>query len=97
MANYMLQSKGLSLQVWEEAIHYDNYIVNCTPTKVLKYVTPKDAWGSIKLDVSHFRVFGSEAQGHILDEKHKSLEPKSEKFGYYEDVKGYRILKTNST
>eukprot|EP00253_Pinus_taeda_P003534 PITA_03534 len=32
---------------------------------------------------------------HIPDEKHKALEPKSEKcifVGYYEDVKGYRLI-----
>ena len=37
--------------------------------------------------------------GHIPDEKHKSLEPKSEKcifVGYSEDVKGYRLLQPNS-
>ena len=33
MANYMFQSKGLSLKYWEEDINYENYIVNCTPTK----------------------------------------------------------------
>ena len=46
-------------------------------------------------DVSHFRVFGSEAWAHIPDEKHKALEPKSEKctfVRYSEDVKGYRLI-----
>ena len=61
MANCMLQSKGLSLNYWAEAINCANYIINRTPTKVLKNITPKEAWSSIKPDVSHFRVFGSEA------------------------------------
>ena len=89
MANCVLQSKGLSLCFWEEAINCANYIVNRTPTKVLKNITLEEAWSSIKPDVSHFRVFGSEAWAHIPDEKHKSLEPKSEKcifIGYCEDV-----------
>ena len=53
----------------------------------------------IKPDASHFRVFGSEAWDHIPDEKHKALEPKSEKctfVGYSEDVKGYRLLQPKS-
>ena len=65
---------------------------------VLKNITPEEAWSSIKPDVSHFRVFGSEAWAHIPDEKHKALEPKSEKcifVGYFEDVKGYRLLQPN--
>jgi hypothetical protein len=100
MANFMLQSKGLSLRFWEEAITCANYIVNHTPTNVLKYITPEEARSSIKSIVSHSCVFGSEAWDHILDEKHKPLEPHSEKcifVGYCEDVTGYRILQPNST
>ena len=63
----MIQSKGLSLQYWDEAINYANYIVHHTPTKVLQGITPKEAWSKIKPDVSHFRVFGCEAWGHISD------------------------------
>eukprot|EP00253_Pinus_taeda_P013492 PITA_13492 len=95
MANCMLQSKGLSLSFWAEAIKCANYIINRTPTKVLKNITPEEAWSSIKPDVSHFRIFGSEAWAHIPDENHKALEPKSEKctfVGYSEDVKGYRLI-----
>ena len=95
MANCMLQSKGLGLNFWAKAINCANDMVNRTPTKVLKNISPEEAWSSIKLDVSHFRVFGSDAWAHIPDVKHKALEPKSEKcivVGYYEDVKGYRIL-----
>jgi transposase InsO family protein len=95
MANCMIQSKGLSLKYWAEAINCANYIVNRTPTKALKNITPEEAWTKIKPDVSHFRVFGSIAWAHIPDEKRKALQPKSEKcifVGYSEDVKGYRLL-----
>jgi transposase InsO family protein len=95
MANCMIQSKGLSLLYWAEAINCENYIVNRTPTKALKNITPEEAWTKIKLDVSHFRVFGSIAWAHIPDEKRKALQPKSEKFifvGYCENVKGYILL-----
>jgi hypothetical protein len=54
MANFMIQSKGLSLHFWAEAINCANYILNRTPTKVLDNITPKEAWSSIKPDVSHF-------------------------------------------
>jgi transposase InsO family protein len=59
MANFMIQSKGLSLKYWEEAINCANYIVNHTPTKALKNITPEEDWTKIKPDVSHFCVFGS--------------------------------------
>jgi transposase InsO family protein len=73
MANCMIQSKGLSLKYGVKAINCANYIVNNTPTKDLKNITPEEAWTKIKLDVSHFRVFGSIAWDYILDEKRKSL------------------------
>eukprot|EP00253_Pinus_taeda_P015942 PITA_15942 len=46
----MLQCKGLSLNFLAEAINYANYIINHTPTKVLKNITPEEAWVSIKPD-----------------------------------------------
>jgi hypothetical protein len=54
MTNCMIQSKGLSLKYWAEAINCANYIVNHTPTKALKNITLKEAWTKIKPDVSHF-------------------------------------------
>ena len=95
MANCMLQAKRLSLQFWVESINCANYIVNRTPTKVLRGVTPEEASSKIKPDVSHFRVFGCEAWAHIPNEKWKGLEPKSEKcifVGYSQYLKGYRLL-----
>jgi hypothetical protein len=95
MANHMIQYKGLSLKYWVEAINCANCIVNHTPIKALKNITPKEAWTKIKPDVSHLCVFGSIAWAHILDEKRKTLHPKSEKcifVGYSEDVKGYKLL-----
>ena len=67
----MIQSKGLSPKYWVEAINYENYIVNRTPTKGFKNMTPEEAWTKIKPDVSHFHVFGSIAWAHIPDEKGK--------------------------
>jgi hypothetical protein len=48
MTNCMIQSKGLSPHFWVEAINCENYIVNHTPTKDLKDITPKEAWSKIK-------------------------------------------------
>jgi transposase InsO family protein len=73
MANCMIESKGLSLKYWVEAINYANYIENRTPTKALKNITPGEAWTKIKPNVSHFHVFSSIAWAHIPDEKMKVL------------------------
>jgi hypothetical protein len=76
MVNCMIQSNGLSLKYWAEAINSANYIVNRTPTKALKNITLEEAWTKIKPYVSHFRVFGSIAWVHIPDEKRKEFQPK---------------------
>ena len=44
-------------------------------------------------------MFGCEAWAHILEEKWKALQPKSEKcifVGYSKDVKGYILLQPHS-
>ena len=69
MANCVLQAKRLNLKFWVEAIYCVNYIVNHTPTKYLQGITPEEAWIKIKPDVSHFRVFGSEALVDVPNEK----------------------------
>jgi hypothetical protein len=95
MENCMIQSKGLGLQFWVEAINCANCIVNCTPIKAFKNVTSEEAWAKIKLDLSHFHVFGSKAGAHIPDEMTKEIQPKNDKcifIGYSKDAKGYRLL-----
>ena len=78
----MLQAKRLSLKLWDEAINCANYIVNHTPVRDLKAITLEEAWSKINPYVNHFCVFGCEAWAHILDEKRKALQPKSEKCIY---------------
>jgi hypothetical protein len=73
MANCMIQSKGLSLKYWAEAINRANYIVNHTPTKALKNITQEETWTKLKPYVSHFPVFGNVAWAHIPNEKRKAL------------------------
>eukprot|EP00253_Pinus_taeda_P015187 PITA_15187 len=73
MANCMLQSKEVSLNYWAEAINCANYILNRTPTKALKNITPEEAWSSIKPDVSHFRVFGNVKAYRLIPFKSKNV------------------------
>ena len=54
MANYMIQSKGLGLQYWVEAINCANYIINRTPTEDLQGIKLEEAWSKIKPAPSPF-------------------------------------------
>eukprot|EP00253_Pinus_taeda_P011894 PITA_11894 len=76
MANCMLQSKELSLNYWAEAISCENYILNRTPTKALKNITPEEAWSSIKPDT--YSIYVQKCRRDVkFDEKKSAYEPSS--------------------
>jgi hypothetical protein len=66
MANCMIQSKGLSLHYWVEAINCANYIVNHTPTKALKNITPEEVGYSE--DVKGYNFFNLIPMKLLLEE-----------------------------
>ena len=62
-------------------------------------MTSRDAWTQVKLDVSIFCIFCSEAWEFIPDAQWKSMEKKSQSvifFGYCEDMKVYRLFDYDS-
>eukprot|EP01018_Ginkgo_biloba_P000237 Gb_33365 [translate_table: standard] len=90
----MLKSKNLPNDYWAEAMEIVVYILNHSPIKPVKNITPKKAWSGHKPSVTHFRVFSYVAYVHILDKKRKKLDAKSELcifMGYSEETKGYRF------
>jgi len=74
----MLKGKGLPHCFWGEAVTTTTYVLNKCPTQRLKFVTPEEAWYGDKPMVRHFRIFGFVCYRHILDEKRKKLNDKSE-------------------
>eukprot|EP01018_Ginkgo_biloba_P029277 Gb_13701 [translate_table: standard] len=86
----MLKYKNLPNDYWAEAV----YILNHSPTKSVKNITPKEAWSGHKPFVTHFRVFGCMAYVHIPDKKRKKLDAKPQLcifVVYSEETKGYRF------
>ena len=59
-ARSMIAHAGLSNIFWAKAISAASYVRDRLPTSALKEgETPYERWYDRKLDVSHFRVFGS--------------------------------------
>jgi transposase InsO family protein len=54
MARSMLKAKGLPAAFWGEAVTTTVFILNRSPTRSLKGVTPYEAWHGKKPDVSFF-------------------------------------------
>ena len=94
MARSMLKSKKMPKEFWAEAIDCAIYLLNRCPTRSVQDKTPQEAWGGIKPNISHLRVFGSVCYAHVPDEKWTKLDDKSEKFvfiGYDSRSKGYKL------
>lgn len=71
-ARTMLHAKNLPKTLWGTAINTACYIRNRCPTSFLENKTPYEAWTNEKPDISHFKVFGSEAWVHIEKDNRKN-------------------------
>ncbi|MCO5564407.1 hypothetical protein L7F22_018068 [Adiantum nelumboides] len=90
----MLKDNGLSNYSWAKAINTACYLMNQSPTKILKGITPYKALHKVKPKVHHLRVFGCSAFTHVQDEKRKKLNDKSRRciLVWYSDVsKAYKL------
>lgn len=94
MARSFLKEGGLPNQYWAEAIATLVYLLNLSPTKVVKNCTPYEAWRGIKPIVSHLRIFGCIAFTLIPSQHHQNLDSKVEKcifIGYSTKSKAYKL------
>jgi len=79
MAGCMLHEKKLSNNYWANGVSTSMYILNKSPTIALQYIVPQEAWNGNKVNVSHFRIFGSIAFSHVLEKLRKKLDDRSGK------------------
>ncbi|MCO5605141.1 hypothetical protein L7F22_059321 [Adiantum nelumboides] len=70
------------------------YLMNRSPTKILKGITPYDALHKVEPKVHHLQVFDCLALTHVPDEKRKKLDDKSRRcilVGYSDVSKAYKL------
>lgn len=90
----MLYGQDMHRFLWAEACNTTVYTQNRTPHSALGKRTPKSIFIGKKPEVRHFRIFGSVAYCHILDEKQSKLDQTAKKgylVGYNESSKAYKI------
>lgn len=78
MARCMLKGKELPKCFWGEAVNAATYVLNRCPSRRLKDVTLEEAWSRRKPSVRHLNIFDSLCYKHILNQKRKKLDDKSE-------------------
>ena len=87
------------MHLWAEACNTVVYVKNHCPHRVLGMSTPEEVFIGKKLDVSHFKIFGSSIYVHVTKNARKKLEPTAEVgifLGYTETPHNYRVYFPNS-
>jgi hypothetical protein len=80
--------------LWGEAGMTTIYVKNRSPHRILKDMTPEEAFSGKKPNVENLRIFGCLVYSHILRDKRNKLEPLGKKgifVGYGDSSKAYRI------
>jgi hypothetical protein len=95
----MLHDQGLPMNLWAEACNIVVYVKNRCPHRVLGMSTPEESFTGKKLDVSHFKIFGSSIYVHVTKNARKKMEPTTKVgifFGYTETPHNYHVYFPNS-
>jgi hypothetical protein len=90
----LLNDQGLSMFLWGEATMKTIYVQNRSPHRILKDMTPEEAFSGKKPNVENLRIFGCLVCSHIPKDKRNKLEPSGKKgifIGYSDSSKAYRI------
>lgn len=93
-ARSMIYAKGMNLELWAEAVHHANYVLNRTGTSSVRGKTPHELWFKKPPTTIEFKVFGTEVYAHVPKQKRRKWSPKSKKgvfVGYDDCTKGYRV------
>lgn len=76
MGKCMMKQKSLPTSGLGEVVHTTIYILNRSPTLVLKDTTPYEAWYGVKQNISHLRIFGSTYFLYVPKVNRKNLDDK---------------------
>jgi hypothetical protein len=80
--------------LWGEAAMTAIYVQNISPHRILKDMTPKEAFSGKKPNMENLRIFGCPVYSYIPKDKRNKLEPSGKKgifVGYSDSSKAYRI------
>ena len=94
MARSLFKGKNVSNEYLAEAVASTVYILNKSPTKIVRDMIPQQAWSGKHHILSHFKVFGCIAYAHMPKQTRSKLDDKSEKcifIGYDEQSKAYKL------
>ena len=71
--NSLLNDQGLSMLLWGEAAMAAIYVQNRSPHRILRDMTPEEAFSGNKPNVANLRIFGCPVYFHIPKDKRNKL------------------------
>jgi transposase InsO family protein len=74
-AKSLLNDQGLSMFLWGEASMTKIYVQNRIPHRILKDMTPEEAFSGKKPNVENLRIFGCPVYSHIPKDKRNKSKP----------------------
>lgn len=98
-ARTMLLARALPQRLWAEAVNTAVYTLNRTIGSRVHTKTPFELWYNKKPDLSHMRVFGSDAYALVPDVSRKKWDAKSTRLtlvGYEKDSQNYRLFHSST-
>ena len=99
MARSLLKTMGMPGKFWGEAVCTAVYLLNRSPTKSVKGMTPYEAWHDKKPSVHHLRTFGCVAHVKKVGPGLTKLSDRSSQMvfiGYESGSKAYRFYNPES-
>jgi hypothetical protein len=90
----MIHDQDLPILLWENACNTTIYFQKGCSHKILENKTPEEEFICVKLEVSHFCIFGCPIYIHVLVEKRTKLDPSIGKglfMGYNETSKAHKV------
>lgn len=95
-ARTMLLAKNLPKYLWAEACSTAVYLMNrAGASSVKKGKTPYEEWIGVKPNLTHLRIFGSEAYVNVPKQQLKKLDARAKKMilvGYESNSSNYRLF-----
>jgi hypothetical protein len=99
MARSLMKSMGLPATFWAKAVKTAVHILNRSPTRSLKGMTPYEAWRNKKPRVDYLRTFGCVAHMKIFGPGLTKLSDRARSgvfVGYEDRAKAYRMFDPTS-
>ena len=90
----MFHDQGIPIHLCAEACNTAIYVKKICPHRVLGMSAPEEVFTGKKLDVSHFKIFGSSVYVDLTKDTRKKLEPSAVVgifLGYTETPHNYHV------